>query len=427
MRSSTTRILILSLSIVIAAIVGLQLHWLQKTYAFETNEFSTSAIKSIRGLYEDIDMATDPGGRFNTMISRPNADSYIFRVDNIPNRDSLSYYLMNEFDDFNVYTDCRIAVYDHKSGKYTYTAYLAAAGSSGKDSLNVNLPVYKNDFSYVLLNFPDRNNYILNQMNAWILTSALVLLLLTCFAFSIYYFFKQKFFNEIQKDFINNITHEFSTPLTVIELSTEALERPSVLSQPDKVAKYTKSISNQAEYLKKHIQTLMKTVVADNHTFALDKTSVVPNTLIRQAVSQLEPIVIEKKGAFVLQLEQGDVAIQADYDNLYLAFFNIINNALKYSPEPKILIETHANTNHYYIVVKDNGIGIEQDDIKKIFKKFYRAQKGNLHNVKGLGLGLYFTKKVIDLHKGSISVQSIPDVGTEFKIEVPLNNPVYGS
>jgi two-component system phosphate regulon sensor histidine kinase PhoR len=143
--------------------------------------------------------------------------------------------------------------------------------------------------------------------------------------------------------------------------------------------------------------------------------------LVRQAVSQLEPILEEKKGSFIMQLEENEFSIQADSDNLFLAIFNIITNALKYSPQPKIMIDTWYNSNHYYIVVKDNGIGIDQADIKKIFRKFYRAQKGNLHTVKGLGLGLYFTKKVIDLHKGNIYVKSIMGVGTEFKIELPIN------
>lgn len=421
MRSSTIRIVILSLSLIIAAIVGLQLHWLQKTYAYETHEFNTSVIKSIRGLYEDLYLVEDAGIKFNKLITRPDAETFIFRTDSVPNKDSLVYYLTSEFDDFNVYTDCIVGLYDSRQRKYTFEKYLRWAGSKFPEVL-APLPVADPAHSFICFYFPYRDRFILRQMNVWILTSALLLALLIALAFSIYYFFRQKFFNEIQKDFINNITHEFSTPLTVIELSTEALDRPGVLSQQDKVTRYVKSISYQAEYLKKHIQNLMKTVVAENPSFTLQRSTVVPNTLIRQAVSQLEPIIDEKKGTFVMELEETEFSIQADPDNLFLAVFNILTNALKYSAHPKITVETYYNSNHYYIVVKDNGMGIEQADIKKIFRKFYRAQHGNLHNVKGLGLGLYFTKKVIDLHKGNIYVKSIPGVGTEFKIELPVNN-----
>lgn len=424
MRSSTTRIVILSLSIIIAAIVGLQLHWLQKTYSYETHEFNASVIKSIRGLYEDLYLVEDAGIKFNKLVSRTDAETFIFRTDSMPNKDSLVYYLTSEFDDFNVYTDCKVGIYDQNLRKYTFEKYLRWAGSSYSENV-MPLPVPDPGHSFICFYFPYRDLFILRQMNVWILTSALLLILLIAFAFSIYYFFKQKFFNEIQKDFINNITHEFSTPLTVIELSTEALERPGITSQQEKVTRYVRSISYQADYLKKHIQNLMKTVVAENPSFAIQRSTVVPNALIRHAVSQLEPIIEEKKGVFVMELEETEFAIQADPDNLFLAIFNILTNALKYSAHPRIIVETSYNANHYYIVVRDNGIGIDQGDIKKIFRKFYRAQKGNLHNVKGLGLGLYFTKKVIDLHKGDILVKSIMGVGTEFKIELPVNNNIH--
>jgi two-component system phosphate regulon sensor histidine kinase PhoR len=426
MRSSTTRILILSLSIIIAAIVGLQLHWLQKTYDYEAHEFNTSVIKSIRGLYEDLYLVEDAGTKFGKLVERPDAETFIFRTDSMPDQDSLVYYLTSEFDDFNVYTDCKVGLYDGKQRKYTYEKYIRWAGSTN-NSNPAPLPIVDADHSFICFYFPYRDQFILKQMNVWILTSVLLLVLLTGFAFSIYYFFKQKFFNDIQKDFINNITHEFSTPLTVIELSTEALERPSVLNQQEKVSRYVRSISYQTEYLKKHIQNLMKTVVAENPSFSIQRSAVVPNALIRQAVSQLEPIIEEKKGAFVMELEETEFEIQADPDNLFLAIFNILTNALKYSPQPRIMISTYHTGSHYYILVKDNGIGIDKADIKKVFRKFYRAQKGNLHNVKGLGLGLYFSKKVIDLHKGNINVQSIMDVGTEFKIELPVNNTHNGN
>lgn len=421
MRSSTTRTLILALSIIIAAIVGLQLYWLQKTYAFESNEFKTSVIKSIRGLYEDLYLVEDAGSKFNRLMTQRDAETFIFRTDSVPNTDSLAYYLVSEFDDFNVYTDCKVGLYDARQRRYTYEKYIRAAGSN-YSSNPTPLPVYDPNHSFICFYFPYRDLFILQQMNVWILTSGLLLVLLTAFAFAIYYFYKQKFFNEIQKDFINNITHEFSTPLTVIELSTEALERPSVLTQQEKVKRYIRSIRSQTEYLKKHIQNLMNTVVAENPSFSITKTSVVPNNLIRQAVSQLEPLIEEKKGSFSMELEENNTAIPADTDNLFLAIFNILTNALKYSREPRIVIRTFHDVGHYYIVVKDNGIGIAQADLKKIFRKFYRGQKGNLHDVKGLGLGLYFTRKVIDLHKGSITVQSTIDVGTEFRIELPVNN-----
>lgn len=421
MRSSTTRIIILLLAITIAAIISLQIHWLQKTFAFEKNEFNTSVIKTVRGVYEDIALTNDPGINLSALIEHPNPNSFLFRIDTIPPKDSLVFYLKNEMEDFDVFTDCYVAVYDPIKYTIAYDTFLTTTYPTAKNISITNLPVLKKEFSYVYLYFPKRNSYIITQMNAWILTSILLLLLLVGFSLVIYYLFRQKFLNEVQKDFINNVTHEFSTPLMVIDLSTDALTKQSVISQPEKIAKYATSIQHQSEYLKKHIQNLIHTVVADQYKFTLTKTNVIPNDLIRQAILQLDPILQDKSGVIELDLEPHQRSIPADSDNLYLAIINIINNSLKYSNQPKVTIVTLVKSTHYIINIKDNGIGIEPGDLKKIFRKFYRGQKGNLHNSKGLGLGLYFTKKIIHLHNGTISVKSIPGIGTDITISLPLN------
>jgi len=121
----------------------------------------------------------------------------------------------------------------------------------------------------------------------------------------------------------------------------------------------------------------------------------------------------------ILQLEENDLKVEAEPDHLYLAIFNILNNALKYSTRPKVVITTYSRNNDYHIRIRDNGVGIDKKDVNNIFRKFYRVQNGNLHQVKGLGLGLYFTKKVVTLHDGDIKVQSTPGEGTTFTVVIP--------
>jgi two-component system phosphate regulon sensor histidine kinase PhoR len=421
MTSSTARVLILFLSFLIAAIIAVQIHWLNKTYSLEKNEFNTSVIKSIRGLYEDMNLADEPGSRLNNLIEKPNPNTFIFKIDSIPSEDSLVYYLTNEFDDFNVFTDCRLAVYDKRSGKYSHEIYLPSIASVHNKDTAFLLPVIKKSFNYVHLFFPHRSKYIISQMRGWILISALLLVMLIGFAGVLYYFFRQKFLNEVQKDFISNVTHEFSTPVAVLELSADMLANPAILNKPERHAKYVASIKQQADYLKKHIETLIKTVVTDKYNLTLNKSAVKPNELIEKGVLQIDPLVQQKGGKVVLSLDKENQSIQADPENLFLAIFNIISNAVKYSGQPVVQIATYQDGDNYYISVKDNGVGIAPGMKKKIFKKFYRIPNGNVHNVKGLGLGLYFTKRVIDMHGGNIIVNSAPGIGTEFKIELPLN------
>jgi len=421
MRSSATRLLILITTILIAVIIGFQVHWLSKTYSFEKNEFNTSVLKSIRGLYEDLNLSDETGFQFNNLIVHPTDNVFIFKVDDAPHKDSLMKALISEFDDFKVYTGCKVAVYDDSTRKYLYEQYIPNAASFHSDSVAIDAPLQNVNYAYIYLDFPNRNQYIISNMTSWIFTSVLLLVLLIGLGASIYYLYRQKFLNDIQKDFINNVTHEFSTPLTVIDLSTDALQKPGIAANPDKYEKYVASIKYQNEYLKKHIQTLVKTVVTESYHLTLDKSTVHPNELIKRAIMQLEPIVAQKNGKIIFDPEDADDSIFADSDNLYLAIFNVINNAVKYAEVPKILITTGQQNLKYFISVKDNGIGIAPGEQQKIFKKFYRAQSGNVHTAKGLGLGLYFVKKIIELHHGQIEVNSVEAIGTEFKIILPIN------
>jgi len=420
MRSNTIRLFILIASLLIAILIAVQVYWLNKTYTFDKNEFNNSVIKSIRGVYEDLPLLNNNSEKLQSLIEKIDPNSYLFKTDSIPPKDSLTFFMHNELEGFNVFTDCKMGAYDHITNKYSYVTYLPSVGSGYKEDTSVSLPAFSKNKSYVYLNFPHRDNYIINQMTGWIVSSTILLLVLIGFAASLYYFFKQKFLVEVQKDFINNITHEFSTPLSVIELSVDGLDKTIGSVNPEREKKLINAIRYQSEYLKNHVSNLISTVVADQYKFELKMTDIVPNELLRKAAAQLEPLLIKKGGVFEWALEEENITLFADEENLYLAFFNILNNAIKYAAQPKIIISTLKNSHKYTISIKDNGLGIEAEDVKKIFKKFYRVQNGNVHNVKGLGLGLYFTKKVIDGHHGKIEIHSLPGIGTEVKIELPL-------
>ena len=423
MRSFTTRLVILIASLLIAIIIGMQVHWLNKQYAFEKNEFNTSVLKAIRGVYEDIPLLYNASLPLDSLVEIKEENAFLFRVDSIPQRDSLLQHLSGELEDFHVFTDCKLALYDFAQQRYIYQGYISADASKKNEDTVTSLPLVKKRYSFVHLFFPDRGKYIIREMQTWIYASLILLLLLIAFSLAIYYLLKQKFLVEIQKDFINNVTHEFSTPLSVIDLSVEGLEKPGTVSNTEKHGRYVASIKYQSAYLKSHITNLINTIVAEQYQLPFKKQAVVPNELLKKAVLQLETLLAKKEGKVVWELEPGNSSILADEENLYLAFFNIINNAIKYATVPKVVISTSVTDNRYIIRISDNGPGVDPSQQKKIFNKFYRAQNGNLHTVKGLGLGLYFTRKVIDGHQGQIRVNSIPGIGTEFTIDLPVNNP----
>jgi len=421
MRSFTTRLIILIASVLIAVIIGMQVHWLNKQYAFEKNEFTTSVLKAVRGVYEDLPLLYNASRPLDSLVERVDENAFLFRVDSIPQRDSLLRHLTGELEDFHVFSDCKLAVFDAGKRQYLFQDYISADASKKNEDTITPLALIKRQYSYVHLVFPDRGKYIIREMRTWIYASIVLLLLLIGFSLAIYFLLKQKFLVEIQRDFINNVTHEFSTPLSVIDLSVEGLEKPGTISHPEKYGRYVASIKYQSAYLKSHITNLINSMVAEQYQLPFKKQAVIPNELLKKVVLQLEPLLAKKEGTVLWELEPGNGFIQADEENLYLAFFNIINNAIKYAGIPKVVISTSIVGDRYIISIKDNGPGIESSHQKKIFNKFYRAQNGNLHTVKGLGLGLYFTRKVIDGHQGQIRVKSIPGIGTEFTIDLPVN------
>ena len=421
MRSATIKQIILIISITIGVIILIQLFWLNKQFSYEQKEFTTNVIKSVRGFYEDF--GSNAGLQMSKAIDFPNSNTFIIKMEEpIPPQNALVDSLRSELDQTNVFADCKIAFYDKNLQQFAYEVQLPTLASREEASSHtIDLPVLKRDYSYVYLFFPNRNKYILGQMIWLIISSIFLVLLMTGLGISLFFLYKQKFLVETQNDFIRNVTHEFQTPLATLTLGLDALSKPTIYEHPEKLEKYRALMHGQVNYLKQHINNLVKVIKTDSTGLELRKERVNVNQLIRDAIAQLHFTLSDKKGEVKLELEEHDTLVFADGDNLFVAILNVISNAVKYSPEPRILITSKLETDFYSILIKDNGIGIDESYKKKLFRKFFRIPKGDQHDVKGLGLGLYFVKKIVDSHKGRIIVHSILNVGTEIKIQIPFH------
>ncbi len=416
----------LLLTLLVGVILVVQLYWINRVYSFEEKEFNTNVVKSIRGLCEDMKIDDNPGTQLQKLIEKPDVNTFIIRVDTIPQRDSLINFLYSEFEDFNVFTDCKMTVYSDSAETYLYQVYLPTAASTQRQRTfrpqftPVDLPLYSRNYPYIHLYFPHRKQYIIHQLNFWIVTSVLLLMVLIGFAASIFYFYRQKFLNELQKDFVNNFTHEFKTPLAVMKLAAGVLSTPPITEQPERLKKYSAIISQQTEHLQMQVDRLLKTARTDHRHLPLEKDTFSPNNIIKDVLKDMDPLVKQTNTRIEFIAEQLNKTIVADESNIAMVIVNLVENAIKYSNEPHVIITTEATNGHYSISVKDNGIGIEKKYVKQLFRKFFRVPTGNVHNVKGFGLGLNFVKKVVDGHKGKIMVNSIPGIGTEFKIIIPI-------
>ncbi|UAY51794.1 sensor histidine kinase [Ferruginibacter albus] len=418
-RSKALRWGLLISALVVAIIIAVQLFWLQKVYLFEEKQFSTNVSKSIKGLYEDLNLMGEHS--IEKLIEISDNDFYLAKIDEAPPIDSIRNTLSYELADFGVFTDCNIAVYDAQTKKYSGERYIDLPDTYHSNSDNISIPVFKRNYSYLILFFPHRGQYILKEMYFWIISSGILLLVLIGFSGSIFYLYRQKFLNETQKDFVNNFTHEFKTPLAVIKIAADVLQQPSIIQKPDKFTKYAGIITEQTDYMQRQVQRLLEIAYTDRKTLPLVLEQFDANQLIQKAINDLQPLILEKSVQLTTSFTQNNAVIKADKNHLLLVIINLIENAIKYSQQPVIKISTFAEDLHLIVKVEDNGMGINSEHYKKIFDRFYRVTDGEIHTTKGFGLGLNFVKKIVDAHNGKIEVESKRGEGSTFTIKIPKN------
>ena len=254
-------------------------------------------------------------------------------------------------------------------------------------------------------------------------------LLMTVLIFSFYYtistILKQKKLSEIKNDFISNMTHEFKTPISTISLACEVLNDKSIEKTEERTGKYVKMIRDENKRLSLLVENILQTAILDKGEFKLKIQSTDIHTLIDQTIANIKLQVENKDGEITTELHAERPLINADRVHITNIIFNLIDNALKYSNEkPVIKITTKNDREGIFISVKDNGIGISKENQHRIFDTMFRVHTGNVHNVKGFGLGLSYVKAVVEKHGGSISVESELNKGSTFTVYLPANPTV---
>jgi two-component system phosphate regulon sensor histidine kinase PhoR len=232
---------------------------------------------------------------------------------------------------------------------------------------------------------------------------------------------RQKKLSEIKNDFINNMTHELKTPLATISLAIDALRNEKVIQDRSKMEYFNDIIKEENKRMNKHVETILQAALMDRQEIQLSKQPLQVNNMIEEILSNYALQLQEKNGLVELQLNAKRDLINADPVHFRNLISNLIDNAVKYSKDNLVLKICTSNTNKNLIVrFEDNGIGMSKETVRRIFEKFYRAHTGNIHNVKGFGLGLSYVKTVIDAHDGKIKVDSTLGRGSTFTLEIPL-------
>ena len=249
------------------------------------------------------------------------------------------------------------------------------------------------------------------------------LIIITAFYLTVSTMLKQKKLSEIKNDFINNMTHEFKTPLATISLAVDALRNEKVVNDKEKMGYFSTIIKEENKRMNRQVETILKAALMDKQEVQLLMRPVHAHEIIKDVVDNFALQLEEKNGKAELLLNAENDFIEADEVHFSNLINNLIDNAIKYSKEdqpPVINITTSSTAKNFVIVIEDNGIGMNKETVKRVFEKFYRAHTGNIHNVKGFGLGLSYVKTMVEAHGGDIKVDSILGKGSTFTIELPL-------
>jgi len=274
----------------------------------------------------------------------------------------------------------------------------------------------------LFISIREDKNLIIREMG-WMIAASIVFttIIVLAFAVTVRTLFNQKKLSEIKSDFINNMTHELKTPLATISLAIDALTNEKVIHDADKIKIYSGMIKEENKRMNKQVEKILQAARLEKEEVKLTLQKLDAHQIISKVAHNMALQIQEKNGTIDLRLAASDPIIEADDVHFSNIIFNLLDNAMKYSSEtPKIHVETLKHGNGMFTIkIKDNGIGMDRETQARIFEKFYRAHTGNIHNVKGFGLGLSYVKAIVDAHEGKIKVESAPGKGSTFTITLP--------
>lgn len=278
--------------------------------------------------------------------------------------------------------------------------------------------------SLLLVSFPEQKSFLLKKIWLTLSSSALlILVIMFCFGYAIHTILRQKKLSDIKNDFISNMTHEFKTPIATVSLACEALQDHDIKQSENMINRYIKIISDENKRLGQQVEKVLQMAVIERQDFKLKLEEIDFHEIIQKVLANEQLQVESRGGKISARLEAIHPKLIGDELHLTNIIHNLLDNAFKYSPEkPNITISTNASAQGITLTVEDQGIGMSKDQVSKIFERFYRVPTGNVHNVKGFGLGLPYVKRIVELHDGTISVKSELNKGTAFNLFFPYTH-----
>ena len=420
MKRETLRYLLILALFSLAGIFTIQIYWFSKAFDEREKQFNQSVSIALRNVSDQmLEYNNLPIPQINP-VEQLSSNYYVVMFNNVMDAELLETLLINEFSKRGLDLDFEYGIYDCMNESMVYGNYVDIDDSRKNQSARKSeLPKWEDNDYYFGVLFPTKDNTLLGQMGIWIFSSLVMLIVFIFFAYALYIIFRQRKLSETQKQFINNMTHEFRTPISTILLSSDVLKDPSITSNSERLGNYARIIKEESNRLLNQVENVLQSTILEERKATLNLEKLEAHQLISEVVENFN--LLRNNEVVNLNFKATNDRVMADKIHFANAIKNLVDNAIKYSTEsPDVSIVTSNQGGDLIIEVSDKGIGIEKEYQKRVFQKFYRVPTGNRHDIKGFGIGLHYVKNIVKLHHGDISLESIPGQGSKFTIKIPV-------
>ena len=418
MRDNHVRLLTSFGIIAIISIFLIQIFWVKQAFDISESQFEQNVTVALRQVAEKIAIKNKTNFNHRNPVIKINPRHYVVEVRSEIDASLLDHYIITTFDYFNINQDVEYGIYGCDSKEMVYCNYIQKDKPQKKVTLT-ELPKFEGLDYYFTVTFPHYPIVSLNNMPMWIVTSIVLVILVLFILYALFVVFTQKSVTRVQREFINNMTHEFKTPIATISVIQQVISDPEIVKHPQRLATYTQIIGDEIRRLNDQVERVLHISGLEKRQVEMQTDDIDVHEVIDKVVFNLTHADYEKDINIQQALNAEDFKIVADRIHFTNVICNIIENGIKYSPGvANITVATENNGSSISIKISDKGEGIEKKEIKKIFDKFYRVTQGNTHNVKGFGLGLFYVKQIADAHHWKLRVESEPDLGTSFYITI---------
>ena len=406
-------------ALAVVSIIALQAYWMVYTWNTEDQQLNQRIFVALRSVSESLAAYNSNAVPPRQPVRQLSRNYYVVRVDDVIDANVLEHFLRTELVASNVLTSFEYVIYDCADDRMLYGNRVSLLNQQVSTAAPRTLPTYSDYTYYFGVVFPDKSAVLINRVQPWLWLSGGMLVVVTFFCYALVVMLRQKRLSELQADFINNMTHEFKTPIATINVSADVLINPQGTTAPERLRRYATVVKEQTLRLNEQVERVLDIAQLEQRDVPLQKE----DTDIHQIITS----VVESFSArysphinLVVNLQAASPVVSTDPFHLTNVLHNLVDNAVKYSaPVAQVKITTWETRHGIGVQVADEGIGIPPALLTKVFSKFFRVPTGNVHNVKGFGLGLYYVKQVCRLHHWKIAVESSLQQGSMFTITMP--------